>query len=190
MKRMFSLLLAALSAVACLLSGPQVSLAQVWGIGPDGRAGYISTRNPISPNCPPPQVWTLTNGHYSCANPVPPPPVCPAGTTQSVAPTWNGSAWVGLFCQPNAPTQADPQSVCMANLPAGWTIGGAYQGRTATPPAGQTLLDYFGSGDQGFTDKCGNPVIMNHLSCFVRTSDSGFIKWAEASDFGTGSCGH
>jgi hypothetical protein len=190
MKMVTSFLLAAFSAAACLLSGPQISLAQVWGIGPDGRAGYISTRNPISPNCPPPQVWTLTNGHYACENPVPPPPVCPAGTTQSVAPTWNGSAWVGLFCQPNAPTKADPQSVCMANLPAGWTISGPYQGRTGAPPAGELELDYAGSGQQGIIDKCGNPVLMNHLQCLVRTSDSAFIQWGSSTDFGTGSCGH
>lgn len=190
MRKLVCALLAACSLVMSLIGAPQVALAQAWAIGPDGRMGYIQTRNPISPNCTPPQTWTLTNGHYSCQTPVPPPPTCGPGYVQTAAPTWNGSSWVGLGCSPYSPPPEDPQAVCMANLPSGWTISGPYQGRTGAPPAGETLLDYSGSGDQGITDKCGNPVLMNHLSCFVRTSDSGFIKWTEATDFGTGSCGH
>ncbi|SDR54376.1 hypothetical protein SAMN05443245_7413 [Paraburkholderia fungorum] len=47
--------------------------------------------------------WTYANGFWRCAKPVPPAPTCPAGYDQRTAPTWNGSVWVGLVCDPQTP---------------------------------------------------------------------------------------
>jgi hypothetical protein len=63
------------SVIAALAAGQfstQTAQAQVLAIGPNGQLGYVTTPAPISPDCIPPQIWTLTNGHYSCQNPTPP----------------------------------------------------------------------------------------------------------------------
>lgn len=62
---------------------PATARAQVWANGPNG-AGYISTPMPISPDCIPPQIWTLTNGHYSCQNP--PLQAAPTPPAQNIPP--------------------------------------------------------------------------------------------------------
>lgn len=123
MKRFSRNVLLALSSAAGLLGSPHASIAQVWGIGPDGKMGYVTTRLPSSPNCTPPQVWTLTNGHYSCQTPIPPAPTCPVGYTQDSPPVWNGSSWVGLSCSvpPPPPSSVDPRAACAAAVPGGYT---------------------------------------------------------------------
>ena len=91
--------------IALLGATPLASLAQVWSMGSNGQMGYHGTPNPVSPNCVWPQVWTWTNGHYACQDPPPPPPPsCPPGTTEVTAPSWNGSAWVGIACLPHSST--------------------------------------------------------------------------------------
>jgi hypothetical protein len=100
-----------------LASTPIAGTAQVLAIGPNGQLGYVTTPNPISPNCIAPQVWTRqSNGVYLCANPAPPPPTCPTGFTQTSAPVWNGSSWTGLGCQPVArqPPLVTPQDEAVA----------------------------------------------------------------------------
>ena len=145
------------------------------------------------------------------------PPQCPSGWQETSGASWNGSTWGGLLCQPPPPPSPsicqygfasgpvwngsvwvyscnapplDAEAVCMATLPADWTIAGPYAGRVGAAPAGVTQFNYSGSGQKGVVDKCGNPVLMNHLQCYVRTSDSAFISWTSMTDFGVGNCGH
>lgn len=58
--------------------------AQVYGTTPDGQTGYVSTPNPVAPNCSAPLVWTLSDGHYTCASPPPPPPPPPPVNPESL----------------------------------------------------------------------------------------------------------
>lgn len=121
--------------VALLGATPMVSFAQVWSTGTNGQMGYHGTPNPVSPNCVAPQVWTWTNGHYSCQNPPPPPPPsCPTGYTQTAAPSWNGSSWVGLGCA--APPPA-------GGIPSGTPESQVCLGALAT-------IDPWGTPDSGF----------------------------------------
>jgi hypothetical protein len=98
-----------MKAMCILLAASAMSFvphaeAQVWATGPNGQLGYVTTPNPISPDCVAPQVWTMTNGHYSCANP-PSPPTPPA--------------------LPPAlpPSNPSPDAMCTANLPGGFVLG-------------------------------------------------------------------
>jgi hypothetical protein len=103
-KLAFRVLLGQLIVAAAF--GSSISTAQVYT-----AQGYTSTPNPISPACTPPELWTLTNGYYSCQ--LPPPPTCADGDTETAAPTWNGSSWVGLGCAtppPSLPPGGTPTS--------------------------------------------------------------------------------
>lgn len=115
--------------IAVFGATPLVSLAQVWSTGPNGKMGYYGTPNPVSPNCPAPFLWTFTNGHYSCQ--APPPPSCPSGYTEYSAPSWNGSAWVGMICTPSIPPPppaVDPANICNAVFAAAGYNGGFNDG--------------------------------------------------------------
>lgn len=107
------------------------TFAQVWAVGPNGQLGYITTNAPTSPGCGAPRVWSFVNGHYTCQNPPPPPPpTCPPGYVQTSAPSWNGSSWVGLVCQPALPpiTPADQKQACVNyGLANGFYKGGLGQ---------------------------------------------------------------
>jgi hypothetical protein len=80
--------------------------AQVYSTLPNGTMGYASTPNPISPDCVAPQVWTFSNGHYSCQNP---PPSLPSGN-------------------PGPPPANDPANLCNAVFAAAGYSGGFNDG--------------------------------------------------------------
>jgi hypothetical protein len=79
MKKLISTFGCGSALCAALATVPVASHAQVWAYGPNGL-GYVTTPNPISPNCVAPQIWTLSNGHYMCANPPAPNPAPGGGT--------------------------------------------------------------------------------------------------------------
>lgn len=60
-------------------------------------------------------------------------PACPAGMTQTAAPVWNGAAWVGMTCQPSAPTITLPQlaAACESAIGANMARAG-YNGTNGT----------------------------------------------------------
>lgn len=67
-----------------------------------------------------------------------PPPSCGANQTQTSAPTWNGSSWVGLACQ-----SAPPPSMASLWPPAGsviWFWQGSIYERMSIQSNGQILM--------------------------------------------------
>jgi hypothetical protein len=128
-------------------------------------SGYDSQGNPIysTYNYTAYGQWSWNDGNNgtwstpSCndpgpgnASPPPPKPTCGAGQTQTSAPTWNGSAWVGLGC-------SSPQNTTTCSWPGGtvpWGSGcSAYVGPTTANP-GQTLnLTNTASGYTGSVTK-------------------------------------
>jgi len=178
MKKSLSVLLAICSLVLCLFGSPKASLAQAWAIGPDGRMGYIQTRNPISPNCTPPLVWTLTNGHYACQNPPPPPPpTCPGGTNQMAAPTWDGSAWVGLLCQPVAALPTADQTCQSAMQAQGFIVHnhyGTYNISTGTD-------DRYGATGPLASNACGDTTTEYLVDCITSPSTHQVLYLAPAA---------
>jgi hypothetical protein len=102
----------------CAVLLPCVALAQVFATSPAGT-GYVSTQNPVSPNCVAPDVWTAFNGHYMCA---PPQPGCQYGYSSN--PYWNGGSWV-YSC--NAPPSPPPTP------PTGGDPGGQGGGNSSNP---------------------------------------------------------
>jgi hypothetical protein len=94
MKRTIEVMLLLLSAsTAMFFTNPSEALLN---IGPNG-----AYPQPYSPDCTPPQVWTMTNGHYSCANSPSPPALPPA----------------------EPPSNPSPAAICSAALPAGYELG-------------------------------------------------------------------
>jgi hypothetical protein len=41
------------------------------------------------------------------------PPTCPTGYVQTTAPSWNGSAWIGMSCEQPVPRQPDGPTTCL-----------------------------------------------------------------------------
>lgn len=104
------------------------SEGQVMANGPNGY-GMVTTPTPISPNCVAPQVWTLSNGHYMCANPVPP-PLPPAPPSPPSGPTCTYVAGVTYeylaFGTPsNSHTQDNPFPAIWAVVVNGQVIDGS-----------------------------------------------------------------
>jgi hypothetical protein len=99
-KKRFPARLAKAGAIAWTLLSlvPAVGEAQVFGTAPNGQMGFISTPNPLSPNCAAPNTWTAFNGHYMCA---PPQPSCQYGFASG--PYWDGNNWVYSCNAPPAP---------------------------------------------------------------------------------------
>jgi hypothetical protein len=157
--------------IALLLAFPGLSLAQVWSTGTNGQVGYYGTPTPVSPNCAPGMYWAITNGHAQCQMPAP--PTCPGGYTQTSAPWWNGSSWVGLACSPPAPF--DASTACAGATPGGYTAGTAYSynsGYSDPSWAAQSGYPgdtaYLASGwGPGYPNACGNTHYEYALVCYV-----------------------
>ncbi|WP_152035601.1 hypothetical protein [Paraburkholderia caledonica] len=183
--RAASLFSAVIAQIA--LANPVVCSPGYWDAtcNPRINAGYQA-----APTCSSDPGWTTVSpaqwqgSHFSspqCNYQAP--PSCPAGTTQSVAPAWNGAAWVGLSCQPNAPTITLPQiaAVCESTISAQMAragfngtngtyrgMWGTFQGPYAVNPASpyppQFSRGGFGlggpggdSGDFYYVNDLGNP---------------------------------
>jgi hypothetical protein len=121
-----------------LLSGYSVFAQSTAGCGPGNQdatcLGHVYSVAQSPPTCPsgpgyaasPAAVWL--GSHFStpaCGN-YQAPPTCLSGYTQTTSPSWNGSAWVGLGCEPPAspPSNPSPSVACMASLPSGYQLSG------------------------------------------------------------------
>ncbi|CAD6556405.1 hypothetical protein LMG28727_06093 [Paraburkholderia kirstenboschensis] len=93
--------------------------------------GHLTTAWQTPPPCPNQPGWTTAapaqwiGSQYSAPQcNYQAPPGCPAGTDQLVSPTWNGSSWTGLICQPKAPPPPPTQppgnlaSICESAIAA------------------------------------------------------------------------
>lgn len=70
----------------------------------------IAAARQVPPSCPATAGWTTTgsaqwmgSGYTQPQCSYQAPPSCPPNYTQSAAPAWNGSSWVGLSCTPSVP---------------------------------------------------------------------------------------
>src|SRR5471030_2471439 len=111
MKRVqLGMLAGQIAACVAAVTITQAAFAQVYATTPNGQMGYISTPNPVSPNCTAPYVWTAYNGHYMCAVP---PPQCQYGYAS--APVLNGNGSWSYSCDgppaPPTPPVGDPVNV-------------------------------------------------------------------------------
>jgi hypothetical protein len=110
MKSLFKLFMLS----AFLLLGHTAFAQSVAGCGTGNQDSTCLTRlshaPEVPPTCPtgagytasPPPVWE--GSHYSSnCSAYQPPPACTNGDTETVAPTWNGVAWVDLGCAPALP---------------------------------------------------------------------------------------
>ncbi|SIO72876.1 hypothetical protein SAMN05444172_9366 [Burkholderia sp. GAS332] len=135
-----------------------------------------------------------------------PPPACPNGFTQTAAPAWNGSSWVGLACSsPPAPPQStDPASQCQATAtPQGYRATSGVTGPTAMNPQMSVVAQVVGLTNyasdsvytwsaQGpmFTSACGVTGTNYVIACLVHPNGqiNGLIPQYVTGS--SGSCNH
>jgi hypothetical protein len=93
-------------ALFCMLSGQAMAAPVICSPGYQDSSCVTPLVHAAAaaPTCPTGETQT-TAPHWAgsawvgLACAIPAAPTCPAGETQTAAPTWNGSAWVGLGCQ-------------------------------------------------------------------------------------------
>ncbi|CAE6849355.1 hypothetical protein R75461_07395 [Paraburkholderia nemoris] len=117
--------------------------------------GHLTTAWQAAPTCPNQPGWTTIasaqwiGSQYSAPQcNYQAPPTCPTGFTQTAAPTWNGSNWVGIGCAVPPPAQGIPPGtpeslVCLgaaATVDPWGTPDNSFMHWSSDLAAGQTIF--------------------------------------------------
>ncbi len=158
---------------------PRESRAQVFATGPDGP-GYITTRNPISPDCVAPEVWTAYNGHYMCAAP---PSGCQYGYASQPVLNSNGAWSYSCNGPPASPPPPNPPALpggnptptdtalalCVSqSAQYGITLSAMTRsGKRSVPGGAATIRYYDNSTGPTWVDAVGNVGNRWSVSCLT-----------------------
>jgi hypothetical protein len=110
-----------------------------------------------------------------------PPPSCGANQTQTSAPTWNGSSWVGLACQVVPPPPPPVKTVHLALYCTGLSGGLMYPVYDFTDPSnaimyGVVFLEAWGAGCDGTPTQCQN---LASFWSYAQTTNTGWMYFGK-----------
>ena len=111
--------------------------------------------------------------------PPPPPPTCPAGQTQTAAPTWNGSAWVGLGCSASPSKNSPPPTQYTGDF-CQIDTSVIFDGATTISQLMAVQPDGSGANNGNFWGNGGNGIVCHSQAWYGVSQISAFPQFSSS----------